>query len=410
MELSEGDLALAAGTPAQQLAMRVLVRVGETMGAARLLDITSAHIDGCLYHGRAGLDFAERLVSGVAHVTVPTTLNVSSLDLLHPDLYRGDEATAKAARHLMECYVEMGCVPTWTCAPYQLPNRPAFGEHVAWAESNAIVFANSVLGARTNRYGDFIDICAAITGRAPAAGLHLDEHRAATVVVHLADIPHPVPRLLYPVLGHLVGGIAGTRVAAISGLAGTDPDEDDLKALGAGAASSGGVGLVHIVGITPEAPDLATVATASVEECTVTAADFRDAVADLTTVRSASLDAVAVGTPHASTAELERIAGLVSGRRLRVPLFVSTSRSSLARSAHRVVDCMEDAGVTIVTDTCTYVTPILQPEIRTVMTDSAKWAYYAPGNLGVDVAFGSLDDCVESATAGRIVRTGWPGD
>lgn len=410
MELSEGDLALAAGTPAQQLAMRVLVRVGETMGAARLLDITSAHIDGCLYHGRAGLDFAERLVSGAAHVRVPATLNVSSLDLLHPDLYRGDEATATAARHLMECYVEMGCVPTWTCAPYQLPNRPAFGEHVAWAESNAIVFANSVLGARTNRYGDFIDICAAITGRAPAAGLHLDEHRAATVVIHLADIPHPAPRLLYPVLGHLVGGIAGSRVAAISGLAGTDPDEDDLKALGAGAASSGGVGLVHIVGITPEAPDLATVATASVEECTVTAADFRDAVADLTTVRSTSLDAVAVGTPHASTAELERIAVLVSGRRLRVPLFVSTSRSSLARSAYGVVECMEDAGVTIVTDTCTYVTPILQPEIHTVMTDSAKWAYYAPGNLGVDVAFGSLDDCVESATAGRIVRSGWPSD
>ena len=132
--------------------------------AERLIDIASAHIDSCLYHGRAGLDFAERLLDGGGRVRVPSTLNVSSLDLLHPELVRLDADTAADARRLMDAYVAMGCRPTWTCAPYQLPERPAFGTHVAWAESNAIVFANSVLGARTNRYGDFIDICAAITG------------------------------------------------------------------------------------------------------------------------------------------------------------------------------------------------------------------------------------------------------
>src|SRR6266508_2019524 len=174
---------MLAGTEgaASQFAMRVIVKLAELAGAAELISIASAHIDGCLFHGYAGLDFAERLVRGGAAVRVPTTLNVSSLDLLHPDRYRGDPETARAARRLMDAYVAMGCRETWTCAPYQLPVRPAFGEHVAWAESNAIVFVNSVLGARTGRYGDFVDICAAITGRVPNAGLHLSKRRRGQV-------------------------------------------------------------------------------------------------------------------------------------------------------------------------------------------------------------------------------------
>ena len=170
VRLTDGDRAYLAGDhgPSAQSAMRVVVRLADTMEAEGLLDITGAHIDSCLYHGPAVLDFADWLADGGARVAVPTTLNVSSLDLLHPDLYRGDPDWAVQARRLMERYEEMGCQPTWTCAPYQLDVRPSFGEQIAWAESNAIVFANSVLGARTHRYGDFIDICAAICGRAPA--------------------------------------------------------------------------------------------------------------------------------------------------------------------------------------------------------------------------------------------------
>src|SRR5205807_9733248 len=154
-------------------------------------------------------------------VAIPTTLNVGALDLIHPDLHRGDPATARGARRLMDLYVAMGCAPTWTCAPYQLPeHRPALGDHVAWAESNAIVFANSVLGARTDRYGDFIDICAAITGRVPEAGLHLTENRRGRVLFRLAGVS---PRLLdedvlYPVLGYLIGSRTGPRVPVIEGL------------------------------------------------------------------------------------------------------------------------------------------------------------------------------------------------
>jgi hypothetical protein len=181
VELTESDRSYLRGErgEAAALAMRIVVEMAGVLAADRLIDVASAHVDGCLYHGIAGLEFAERLVAGGARVAVPTTLNVGALDLLHPDRYRGDAETAANARRQMDAYVAMGCRPTWTCAPYQLPGRPAFGQHVAWAESNAIVFCNSVLGARTDRYGDFIDICGALTGRVPFAGLHRDEARRA---------------------------------------------------------------------------------------------------------------------------------------------------------------------------------------------------------------------------------------
>src|SRR5512132_3081297 len=214
--------------------MRIVVELGRVAGAARLIDVTSAHIDGCLYHGRAGLDFAERLLRDGAAVRVPTTLNVASLDLLHPDRYRGDPETATAARRLMDAYVAMGCRATWTCAPYQLPGRPGVGEHVAWAESNAIVFANSVLGARTARYGDFIDICAAVTGRVPFAGLHRTDRRRGQVVFDLHALPERLlaEDVLYPLLGVLVGAESGSLVAVLDGLP-PGVSEDRLKALGA---------------------------------------------------------------------------------------------------------------------------------------------------------------------------------
>ena len=148
---------------------------------------------------------------------MPTTLNVAALDLLHPDRYRGDAETAANARRQMDAYVAMGCRPTWTCAPYQLPKRPAFGQHVAWAESNAIVFSNSVLGARTDRYGDFIDICAAVTGRVPLAGLHRDEDRRAARVAARDSRAAPRTDALYPVLG-LSSAARPDAVPAIVGL------------------------------------------------------------------------------------------------------------------------------------------------------------------------------------------------
>ena len=151
------------------------------LGADRLIPVASAHIDGALYHGDSGVHFAERLVAGGAKVAVPATLNVGGLDLINPKTVKADSHRYDMALRLMRAYEAMGCRPTWTCSPYHAGHRPKFGQDVAWGESNAVAFCNSVLGARTNRYGDFLDICCAIAGRAPYYGLHLPEKRRATV-------------------------------------------------------------------------------------------------------------------------------------------------------------------------------------------------------------------------------------
>jgi predicted aconitase len=414
VRLSRADRAMLAGAagPAGQLAMRMIVKLAELAGAPELIGIASAHIDGCLYHGQAGLDFAERLVEGGAAVRVPTTLNVSSLDLLHPDRYRGDPETARAARRLMDAYVAMGCRETWTCAPYQLPERPGFGEQVAWAESNAVVFVNSVLGARSARYGDFIDICAAITGRVPNAGLHRTERRRGQVVFDLRAVPDRLlgEDVLYPLLGHVVGAESGSLVPVVDGLP-PAVGEDRLKAVGAAAASSGEVALIHVVGSTPEAPTLseALQRREAVKVVTVTPARLRAARDELTTAGQGRgrLAGVNLGTPHFSVAEFGALVALLAGRRVhpQVECYVNTSRHVLARIEERGwLATLEAAGVRLVVDTCTYVTPILRDTGGVVMTSSAKWAWYAPGNLGVQVAFASLRECVDSAVEGRVVR------
>ncbi|MGH2786773.1 MAG: aconitase X [Actinomycetota bacterium] len=408
--LSSSDRALLAGDggEAARLAMSIIVEAASMTGARQLIDIDGAHIDGCLYHGRAGLDFAERLAGGRARVAVPTTLNVGALDLLHPGLYKGDARTGRAARRLMDLYVGMGCRPTWTCAPYQLPERPGLGRHVAWAESNAIVFANSVLGARTDRYGDFIDICAAITGRVPDAGLHRSENRAGGIVFRIAGIPDRLlaEDVFYPVLGHLVGARSGDLVPIIDGLPAA-VDEDRLKALGAAAASSGAVAMFHAVGVTPEAHTLeeALAGRTSVPTVEVTPGALAAARDELTSTTETKLCAVSVGTPHFSAAEFKRLASMLDGFSPApgVELYISTGRDVLEKAGASARSC-EATGWQIVTDTCTYITPILRCGDGVVMTNSAKWAWYAPGNLGVDVAFGSLAECVRSASMGRVWR------
>jgi predicted aconitase len=406
LELSEADRTMLAGDQgeATAMAMRIVARTAASMGASTLLDVEGAHVDGCLYHGRAGLDFAERLADLGGEVRVPTTLNVGSLDLLHPGLVRMPAPQAVEARRLMDAYVALGCRPTWTCAPYQLPERPALGAQLAWAESNAIVFANSVLGARTERYGDFMDVCCAITGRAPAVGLHTDDGRRARFVIEVVGVPEALARSTagLAALGHVLGERAGHRVAVVTGLPPALP-EDGLKALGAAAASSGSVALVHVVGSTPEAPTLDAVVTPTAERQTLTADDLRAARDELTTARDGAIGAVCLGTPHASVDELRTLATLVERIGVpSVPCYVNTSRATLA--AFEDDRILREAGVTVVTDTCTYLTPILDRVDGAVMTDSAKAAWYAPGNLGYDVVFGTTEECVRSAASGRLWR------
>ncbi|MGE5142956.1 MAG: aconitase X [Acidobacteriota bacterium] len=395
------------------LAMRLVVRAAEMLEADRLISITRAHLDACLYHGEASLDFVQRLATDGARVAVPTSLNVGGLDLLHPELWHGDPAAAASGRGLMDAYRALGCRPTFTCAPYDLGDlRPRLGEQVAWGESNAIVFCNSVLGARTNRYGDFIDAACAVSGRAPDAGLQRDEPRRARLVLRLgSDVP---PALLaddafYPVLGLVVGRRAGTTIAAIEGLP-PGTSEGRLKALGAAAASAGPVALFHVVGVTPEAASLDDALQGQPPEAdeAITFGELRAARAGLMTAGDDEpLRAVSLGTPHASLPELRRITALLGSGRAHpgVELLVSPSRDLLAAAEDEGLAArLRGAGAELLADTCSYVVPALRPGPGSVMTDSGKWAYYGPGNVGARVVFGSTAECVASAVAGRVVR------
>ena len=396
--------------PAIQMAMSILVQMAEVYGAAELMDITAAHIDSSIYIGEAGLEFAERLASLGAQVAVPSTLNVSGLDEHHWQEWSVPTDWASNAQRQMVAYQSMGCVPTWTCAPYQTEMRPSFGQQIAWGESNAIAFANSVLGARTERYPDLLDICCAITGRVPAVGLHLTENRAGQLWMPLVDVPLPIQSddSFYPVLGHLMGKIAQDRVPVVSGLE-ARPSEDQLKALGAAAASSGTVALFHIVGVTPEAPNLeaAFQGRAPLETVEVTMEGLRFARRELTTADGDQLDMVVLGSPHFSLAEFKQLAPLVEGKHIHpdVTFLVTSSRAMtlLARQAGYLA-ALEDFGGRVTVDTCILATPMLPPEVKTLMTNSAKYAYYAPGMLNTRVTFGSLEDCVRSAVEGRVTR------
>jgi predicted aconitase len=386
--------------------MRIVAEAARLMGAPRLISVASAHIDGALYHGDSGTLFAERLVAGGAKVAIRSTLNVGALDLAGCARVRLEEPRRGMARRLMDAYRALGCEPSWTCAPYQAGHRPAKGSDVAWGESNAVAFCNSVLGARTNRYGDFLDIACAISGRAPDYGLHRPENRLATLVFDVSGLPASflASEIAWPVLGSLYGREVGGTVGVVEGIA-ADPGEDALKAFGAAAASSGAVGLFHVAGVTPEAPSLeaAIGGAAPTRTIHVTPRMAADARTRLSTAeRPERIDAVAIGSPHLSPVEFERLERALAGRKLTVPLYACTGRHAVAALGGKRRKALEEAGVIIVADTCVVVTPIM-PDLKggVLMTNSGKFAHYAPGNTGYAVLYGSLAECVESAVVGR---------
>ncbi|MDR7220888.1 aconitase X catalytic domain-containing protein [Aminobacter aminovorans] len=409
LALTSDEQRIAGGTDGAAMAMRIVAESAALLGAPRLIPIASAHIDGALYHGDSGTLFAERLVEGDARVAVRSTLNVGALDLMGCSRVRLEEPQRSMARRMMEAYRKLGCEQSWTCAPYQAGHRPAFGTDVAWGESNAVVFCNSVLGARTNRYGDFLDIACAISGRTPDYGLHIKANRRATLVFDVSALPPEflASEIAWPVLGSLYGREVGNAVGVVTGVT-QNPGEDALKAFGAAAASSGAVGLFHIASVTPEAPDAATALGGIAAETTilVTPDMVVSAQARLSTASVTDrIDAVAIGSPHLSLAEFDALERLMAGRRLAVPIHACTGRhvlTELDRDGRR--KALEALGVVIVADTCVVVTPILPDRIGGVlMTNSGKFAHYAPGNTGYAVLYGSLADCVESAVTGRPV-------
>lgn len=389
--------------------MRLVLRAAEIMGAERLVPLSFAHIDACFYTGRAHLDFVRFLLENGAQLSVPTWTNNGVVSLDDPGLRPQSEEPdiVRGARQVMEAYQQLGCRPTWTCAPYQLAGGPSLGEHIAVGESNAVSYYNSVVGARTNKYGDYLDVACALTGKAPFAGLHTDEGRLAGLHFDCSALPSEwrIGGLFAHLLGHHVGRVAGRNIPAISGIEAMT-SRDDLKAISSAVAASGGVELWHGVGVTPEACSLDAVF-ADRDTHLVITDHLAAAQRDLSTARDGPLDAVALGTPHFSFKEFADLVQALDGRRVKpgMVFLVSTSRAvrQLAAAKGWIAD-LERAGIEVPVDICTYYSPRVRGLKGRVMTNAAKWAYYAPGMLGVEVAFGSLRECVESAIRGEVWR------
>jgi len=399
---------------ALQFAMETVLTAARIDRAEELIDIGFAHIDACFYNGRAHLDFVNYLLEQGATLAVPSWTNNGLVSL--DDLSLRDPRHSREmdeARQLMQAYIRLGCKPVWTCAPYQLPGGPGFGEHIVASESNAVSFYNSVIGARSNKYGDFLDVCAALTGRVPYSNLHRDEARTASVLVDVGALPASIVGndLFYHLLGYFIGRRCSGRVPAIAGLP-ADCGEDDLKAIAAAACSAGSVPLFHAIGITPEARSLDAAfhgrpETAAIE---VGVDDLRRARHELGLNSSSPLAGIALGTPHFSITEFARLVSLLAGRSLhsRLTCYLTTSRHVFFEAdQHGWIDILRQAGFRIVTDTCTYFSPAVDGLRGKIMTNSAKWAYYAPGMLPVEAVIGSLAECVESAVRGEVVLDAW---
>jgi predicted aconitase len=405
IELTEQDRALLDGQygKAAQVAMQIVLRMAHLQGARHLVDVTQAHIDGCIYTGPASLRFAEQLVQWGANVRVPTTLNSISVDQRRWRELGIDPALGEPASALGDAYMAMGAQLSFTCAPYLLDSAPKAGEQIVWAESNAVVYANSVLGARTLKYPDYLDICIALTGRAPLIGCHLDAPRKAQLRVELPALGE-LDDSFYPLLGYHIGALSGSRIPLVLGLEQRKPGLDDLKAFGAAFATTSAAPLFHIAGVTPEALDPAQVlvpdVTLPVER--IQLQDLLLSWRELNSARDPEVNVVSLGNPHFSLSEFAHLARLCVGRHKHpdVVLAITCGRAVLeqAREAGHIA-VIEAFGATLVTDTCWCMLgePVIPPAATTLMTNSGKYAHYAPGLVGRKVHFASLGECVDSA-------------
>lgn len=412
LRLNQDCTAMLSGEqgPALQFAMQLVQRAAVVMAAHELVPVTFAHIDACFYAGRAHVDFARFMLEAGAKFKIPAWTNNGLVSLADETIRDSQTEMARGAKELMQLYAALGCRTVWTCAPYQLPGGPALGDHIVVGESNAVSFYNAVVGARTNKYGDYLDVACGLTGYAPRCGLHTDEGRRARMLIDTSAIPDSLKRqdIYFHLLGTAMGEHAGKQVPAIDAL---EPDvgEDALKAISAAAAAAGGVEHWHGIGRTPEAPDRET-AFAGLEPdqtVSVTLDTLSAARRSLTSARDGPVEMVALGTPHFSFTEFASLVPMLQGRKVHpgTKLYISTSRHVRDLAAQNGwIDVLEAAGAQIIVDTCTYFSPAVRGCKGRVMTNAAKWAWYAPGMLGVEVCFGSLEECAETAVKGDVWR------
>ncbi len=399
LDLTERDRAMLAGAPALRVAMEVICAMATLQGAEALTDVTQGHIDGCILANAANLRFAERMAEMGGRVAIPTTMNAISVD--HAGWRTQGVAPdfgLRAAR-LADAYVAMGAKPTFTCAPYLLDSAPQAGEAIGWSESNAVIYANSVLAARTVKHPDYLDLFIAMTGRAPLSGVYLTANRAPRVALHV-ERPEGHDDALWPMLGYLAGQLAPDRIPVLVGLEDTASSVDDLKAMCAAFGTTSAAPMLHVAGITPEAADFPE----PEARVAVTRADLAQVWADLNR-GPARIDLVAFGSPHASLTECRAIAALADGKRAEgTDVIVTVGRTVLNEArADGTLAALEAFGARVIPDLCwcSITEPLFPPGARTLMTNSGKYAHYAPGLSGRAVRFGSLAACMEAARTGQ---------
>lgn len=404
LELTDADRAMLDGAEGEATAqaMRILCAMAANQGATRLIDVTQGHIDGCIYASPANLTFAEKMADMGAKVRIPTTMNAISVDHGNwrsqgvPDLFGGP------AQRLADAYVRMGCQPTFTCSPYLLDTAPAEGETIAWSESNAVIYANSVLGARTAKHPDFLDLCIAMTGRAPLSGVYLDEPRQARRIIDV-DLPEALDDAFWPLIGWLAGKAAPDRIPLLRGLQAARPSPENLKAVCAAFGTTSAAPMLHVEGVTPEAHRIAPDA----DHARISRADMAAGWRVLNDGPEA-VELVAIGSPHASLIECAALADALDGRRVAVATIVTAGRAVIGQArADGTLARLEAAGVQVLPDLCwcSISEPVFPPGTRALMTNSGKYAHYGPGLSGRAVRFGGLAACAAAAVTGHAPKS-----
>ncbi|MFN4170447.1 MAG: aconitase X [Pseudorhodobacter sp.] len=404
LDLTDADRAMLEGAEGEATAqaMRILCAMAANQGAARLIDVTQGHIDGCIYASPANLTFAEKMADMGAKVRIPTTMNAISVDHANwraqgvPPLFGGP------AQRLADAYVRMGCQPTFTCAPYLLDTAPATGEAIAWSESNAVIYANSVLGARTAKHPDFLDLCIAMTGRAPLSGVYLDEPRQVRRIIDV-ELPDGFDDAFWPLIGWLAGKVSPDRIPLLRGLAPAKPTPENLKAVCAAFGTTSAAPMLHVEGVTPEADRIAPDA----DNARIPRADM---AAGWRTLNDGpeTVELVAIGSPHASILECRALADALAGQRVAVATIVTAGRAVIGQArAEGTLARLDAAGVQVLPDLCwcSISEPVFPPGTRALMTNSGKYAHYGPGLSGRAVRFGGLAACAGAAVTGHAPRT-----
>jgi len=369
---------------AYQISMKILTRLGDLFGATRLIPIQSAHVSGVSYKhlGDAAIDFLDTIVSSGGEAQTYSTLNPSSLDPEYLVDKYPRERFEKQSR-IISLYERMKIDPVLTCTPYYL-RKPRTGQHLAWAESSAVIYANSVLGAWTNREGAPSALAAALLGKTPNYGVHRAENRQPNVLMEVE--PFLQNEIEYGALGIHLGKVLKDKNPVFEGL--LHYSDDDLKQLGAGMASSGMTAIFY---------HKTTEGAEGLEKLSIEEKDVRESVASLCTTTEAP-DMVFIGCPHCSLKEVENVAKLLKGKRVRegVEFWVCTSRQVRDRAREQVAS-IERAGGHVLCDTCVLVTWIKDLKVNTLMTNSAKTAYYAPTLNEVEVSLAPLSQCIQTA-------------